>query len=74
MFDNLYKQHRKGVLPKESWLMNEMSIDGLMRAKSVQVWWDSGFFQASTDFAARVNDTLRGLGHSLALHRYRTLV
>lgn len=56
MFDNLYKQYQKGVLPKESWLMNEMSIDGLMRARSVQIWWESGFLQASTDFSKRVDE------------------
>ena len=44
------------MLPKESWLMNEMSIDGLMRARSVQIWWESGFLQASTDFSKRVDE------------------
>ncbi len=58
MFDNLYKQYQKGVLSRESWTSNEMTIEGLLRNRSVQLWWESGFFQASSDFAAHV-ETLR---------------
>ena len=56
MFDNLHKQYQKGVLPKNSWVMNEMSISGLMKSRSVSLWWESGFFQATPDFKQRVEE------------------
>ena len=56
VFDNLYKQYEKGVLPESSWQMNEITIAGFMNNKSVVLWWESGFFQASPAFARRVEE------------------
>jgi len=54
MFDVLYLQYQRGVLTDKSWSVNEMSIVGFLRNRSVSIWWESGFFQASPDFAKHI--------------------
>ena len=56
MFQNLHGQYQRGVLSKEAWMQNEMTIDGLIRNLAVAIWWDSGFFQANEPFAQCVEE------------------
>ena len=64
MFDNLYKQRPSGALSEESWGSNEMTVEGLLRNRSVQLWWESGFFQASPEFAKYVEDLRKSSGEA----------
>ena len=58
MFDNLFKQYQRGVLSEQSWSVQRRTIAGFMQNEAVTLWWESGFFQASPQFAAYV-DKLR---------------
>ena len=63
MYQNHHKQYLQRILSEDAWVVNEMTIDGLIHNPAVAIWWDSGFFQASDEFAAYV-ESLRNRSDS----------
>ena len=63
-FQNQHTQYIEGTISIDSWQSSQKTIDGLIHNPNVQVWWDSGFFQANESFSQLVSELRSNAGTS----------
>lgn len=51
--EGLFRQHRRGFLPKESWEPHERAIAGMLQVDWISKWFDSRVAPLSDDFHAQ---------------------
>ncbi len=57
-----YNQWRNGQLSDDQWKPNERFVRTMLEHRSVDVWWQSGFFNGSDEFVSYV-ETVRSSIH-----------
>jgi hypothetical protein len=53
--EGLFRQYRRGFLPKESWVPHERAIAGMLQAEWVWSWFESRIAPLSDDFHAQAS-------------------
>ena len=62
-FDAMYHQRRRSQLGGGTWPVIDSAMRGMLRAPSVQRWWETGFFNGSPEFRAYVDGILAESDH-----------
>lgn len=62
--EGLHKQHQNGQLSEDSWKPGERLIRGMLQHRSVNQWWQSGFFLGGDAFIEYVESVRNSIDPS----------
>ena len=56
LFDGLYRQHKMGFLPAESWEEIESTVGRMFSNPAIEAWWETRVSMTSVSFRRHVHE------------------